>query len=263
MEKEFKYVVQSAARVIEVLEECVRCGTVSIKELSATLGLGKSNIHRFLSTLEMMGYIEQLQERGRYRVTSKLFQLGMQSIQSYDILEQASEACRRISAQSQETVHLVVLNGKRAVFINKISQRNLDLYSGIGKAAPAHCLASGKVLLAGLPPAELEQLLADYSLESFTANTITDKPALVKQLAQVRRQGYAMDLEEFELGVRCVSAPIYRFDGQIAAALSISMLAANTNEEKLINMVQVVKQGAAEISRNLGYLRKKAQAATI
>ncbi len=253
MEKEYRYVVQSASRVLEVLEECARCGSISIKELSEGLGLGKSNIHRFLSTLEQLGYVEQLNDRGKYRVTAKLFQLGMQSIQSFDILEQASEVCRRISNLSQETVHLVVLNGNRAIFINKVSQGNLVTYSGVGKTAPPHCIASGKALLAYLPKDDLERILADYPFESYTANTIVNRDELVKQLEIIRRLGYATDLEEFELGVSCVAAPIYRYDGLVTATLSITMLAANLNEEKRQKMINLVIQGANEISTNLGY----------
>ncbi|MHB1405867.1 MAG: IclR family transcriptional regulator, partial [Desulfitobacteriaceae bacterium] len=183
-----------------------------------------------------------------------LYELGNQSMGAFDIIAQSSQVCRELSSVSSATVHLVILKGERAVFVNKItSPYSMVTYSEIGKTAPAYCIASGKVLLAYLPPSDLDQVLEKIEFKAFTQYSITSKDELVDHLYVIRTQGYAEDTEEYERGVCCVSAPVRRFDGQVVAAVSVSQLVASKTEEKWQIIIQQVQQAAAKISKNLGY----------
>jgi DNA-binding IclR family transcriptional regulator len=168
----------------------------------------------------------------------------------------------RVRDALQETVQLATLDGRYNVYLAKIqgSQR-LVLVSEVGYRLEAHATGLGKVLLAGLDPGERARRLGSVSLESFTTNTITDHRLLEEELQRVDRLGYALDNEEYTVGVRCVAVPIRDHTGQVVAAMSISAPTVRFSPELQQNALRLLKSAAADVARALGY-RERAEIQT-
>lgn len=254
-DKQQKYLVKSVIKALDILEEMSeQNGEVRVKDLSERLNMGKSTLHRFLSTLAYKGYIKQVEEKGKYCITLKLFEIGNHILQSQDIHSRSLQVLQELHKKTGETVHLVVLDKGDAVFINKLDSYNsLVTYSSIGKRAPAYCLASGKVLLSYLAQDELENIMRDKELKKYTMNTITDLNILKEQLSEIRKQEIAFDFEELEPSVNCVAAPIKNFAGEVIAAISLSGKVSSLNIERLKQLAIEVTDAAQRISKNLGY----------
>ncbi len=253
--KQEKYLIKSVIKALDILEEMAeRNGEVRVKDLSEKLHMGKSTLHRFLSTLAYKGYIKQVEDKGKYFITLKLFEIGNHILQSQDLHSRSMQVLQELHKQTGETIHLVVLDKGDAVFVNKLDRyKSLVTYSSIGKRAPAYCLASGKVLLSYLAQDELENIFRQKEMKQFTKKTITDIGLLKEQLSEIRKQGIAFDFEELEPGINCVAAPIRNYTGQVVAAVSISGRITNLNNERLKTLAREVSAAAQRISENMGY----------
>lgn len=256
--KQEKYLIKSVIKALDILEEMAeQNGEVRVKDLSERLHIGKSTLHRFLSTLAHKGYIKQVEEKGKYIITLKLFEIGNHILQSQDLHSRSMQVLQELHKKTGETVHLVVLDKGDAVFVNKLDRyKSLVTYSAIGKRAPAYCLASGKVLLSYLAQDELENILKNKEMRQFTKNTITDINQLKEQLSEIRKRGIAFDFEELEPGINCVAAPIRNYTGQVVAAVSISGRITNLTNERLKTLAREVSEAAQKISENMGYRSK-------
>jgi DNA-binding IclR family transcriptional regulator len=254
-----KYLIKSVIKALDILEEMSeQSGEVRIKDLSEKLNMGKSTLHRFLSTLAYKGYIKQVEDKGKYFITLKLFEIGNHILQSQDLHSRSMQVLQELHKKTGETVHLVVLDKGDAVFVNKLDRyKSLVTYSAIGKRAPAYCLASGKVLLSYLPQDELESILKHKEMKQFTKNTITDINLLKEQLSEIRKRGIAFDFEELEPGINCVAASVRNYTGQAVAAVSVSGKITNLNNERLITLAREVSEAAQKISENMGYRSNK------
>jgi len=153
-----------------------------------------------------------------------------------------------------ETVHLVIRNGDQGVYIDKVETRQtLRMYSEIGNKIPLYCTAVGKVLLSHLGRDKLEKMYKGKKLKKYTKNTITDWEEFFNELKRVRRQGYAVDNEEYEQEIRCVAAPVKNYEGQVIAAVSVSGPAFRITKEKVEEIAGKVKKKALLMSKRLGY----------
>jgi DNA-binding IclR family transcriptional regulator len=126
--------------------------------------------------------------------------------------------------------------------------------SRIGQSAPAHCTGVGKVLLSYMPPERLEQFLSQEKMQRYTEHTITDKSQLINELERIRQNGYAIDDEEYEVGIRCVAAPVRNKRGAVVAALSISIPTVRLPNSELPRYREYVINAADEITKRLGAL---------
>lgn len=248
------YNVRAVARAVDLLTALAASESIlSIAELAERLGLHKSTVHRLLVTLERGGLVEQDATTGRYRLGLKLFELGSIVGRRLEIRHEAMPYLRKLSEETGQTVHLVLPAGYDAIYVEKVENpRSIVTYSQIGRKLPLHATAAGKVLLAALPGAEQEQILK-RGLPAFTPHTITDPVVLREHLSRVSKQGYALDNEELEIGLRCVAAPVCRSDGKVIASVSLSGLTVTVTPERLPELISAVKETAAAISRRLGY----------
>ncbi|MGI5920820.1 MAG: IclR family transcriptional regulator [Syntrophomonadaceae bacterium] len=249
--------VQSVERALSIIEAMAQYGIpMSLGELAARVDLKPSTVHRLLSTLMAKGFVNQ-DDNSRYKLSIKLFDIGNTATYAMDIKEIASPFMRELLDKCNETVNLAVLDQDEVVYIDQLESNNIvivKMFARIGNRGPAYCTGSGKVLLAGLSPEDLNKYISHVNLQKFTSDTITDPAMLVKELARVRREGYALDLGERDEGVRCVAAPINNHEGQVMAALSVSgpsmrMTASYINNE----LTPLVKDMASRISEKMGY----------
>ena len=247
--------VQSVERAIAILKSfSLERPERSVGELSLELGLHKSTVSRLIKTLQRGRLLSRNPHTGRYRLGLDLIGLAGQVASYMDVREIARPILRQLAQDCQESVNLVVLDAGQVVNLEQFvpPERQVKDIGRVGRRMCAHCTAAGKVLLAYLSPAELEQALPGR-LPSFTPHTITDPDRLVQELARVREQGYAEAWEELEEGLNALAGPIYDHSGQVVAAASVSGPAYRMTPEQLTRLVGQLLEITQQISAWLGY----------
>lgn len=252
--------IERAAMILDALSLNPR--GMSIKGLSAELDLPKGTVYRLLSSLIHFGFARKDPGTRSYYLGFKLAELGHRLLNQFDIRMEARPELERLADQTRETVHLAILNQKDVVYIDKIESSSggigLKMASTIGLRVPAHATSVGKVLLAELSEEALDALLGEEDLAGLTDRTITRLPDLKEHLEWVRVQGFALDDEENEQGIRCVAAPIRHESGQTVAAVSISTPAFRWDLIKMEDMLtREVIQTASRVSKKLGFSQKR------
>lgn len=224
-------------------------------DLAREMDLNKVTVHRLLSTLSQRGFIERDPSGQRWQLGLKMIELSSLRLNSLELKTEAQPILRRLVQQSGQAAHLAIRDRDEIVYIEKMETvYSMRLYSQIGKRSPVHSTALGKVLLSGLTDRELGDLLDSTRLVGVTDKTLTDRQALRREIARVRRQGYALDRAENEAGVYCLAAPIFDYRGQIIAALSTAGDRKDYLKRPDHPLIEQVRQAAAEISRRMGYL---------
>ncbi len=197
-----------------------------ITEMAGLLGKKASTIHRTVSVLKNRGYIEQALQRGKYRLGLKAFELGCVYQNQSDVMNEAMGRLETLASKTQETINLAVLDQgmKEIAYIAKIdSPHVLKTDIQIGTKLLAHCTALGKVLLASLDQPVLEKLFPPgTALPAYTSKSISSTGQLRRKLAEIRRNGYALDAEEFRNEVVCVAMPYRDMNGRVVAAISVT-----------------------------------------
>ncbi len=225
------------------------CG---VSELARQLDLTKSNVHRLLQTLAEHGYVRSPNGTGRYECTLKLWELGVDVLGKLDVKSVAPEHMEQLAHRSGETVHLSVLEHREVVYIDKVdSPQPVRAYSKVGGRAPAHCVATGKALLAFAPGEIVDDVLKH--LRRFTAETITTPAAFRTELERVVETGYAVNRGEWREGVCGLAAPIRNARGVTIAAIGISGPTERLKPRMLKQRAPDVIDAARRISSRLGW----------
>lgn len=244
--------VDRALKILDLFDEYTP--ELKITEISERMQLNKSTVHSLLKTLQKHGYIESDSESRKYRLGMKLFERGNFVVFNLDIRSVAKKYLLDLSMKTGHTIHLVILEGKEGVYIDKVEGTSGNVqYSRIGRRAHIHSTGVGKVLIAFKKENEIANILKDYSFEKQTTNTITDKQDFINELAKVRDEGYAVDNEENEPGICCVAFPVYNHSGEVIAAFSLSMPTPQLNTEQLDFITPMMEDAAKKISREMGY----------
>jgi IclR family transcriptional regulator, KDG regulon repressor len=226
-------------------------------EISKRIALDPSTTFRMLVTLQEHGFVRQDQSTGKYRLGASCLALGSQFLKINDVRKSALGVMEQLRNQFGETVHLGILDGTEIVYLEKVSGSHAIglMSSRVGGRAPAHATSIGKILLAFSSLGEIQRREPHWELSRCTATTITDWKELEKEIARVREQGYAFDNQEFEMGVKCIAAPIYGHKG-ITAALSISGPVDRMGEHiKKHGLIKELKKAAETISTESGWGR--------
>ena len=225
---------------------------LSLSDISATLGFPKSTVHHMLRTLLPYEYVYQFPETKRYGLGYKFLEISRGILNNIDVRRVAHDHLRTLQEKTKETVQLATLRGGRFIYIDKIDASDgLSLVTHIGYSTEPHAAAGGKVLLAEMRAEEILEIYPDKYLKPYGKNTISRLEDLLEELPRIRRQGYALDDEEYYEGVRCVAAPI-RAGGKIEAALSVTGSIFTMTKERIQGqLIDLAKQTAAEISAEL------------
>ena len=241
----------SLARGLRVLTHLALAGRpLGVTELAHHFGVPKSNMHRHLNTLVGEGFASR-QAGGRYRAGLKLWQLGLATYHSLGLVRLARPALEDLVEASEETVHLSVLDKGDVLYVDKIdSPQPVRAYSRLGGRAPAHCVATGKVLLADLDPARRGGLVGT-GLARHSSQTITDAGTFEAHLAQIRAAGFATNRGEWREDVYGLAAPIRDAGGTVVAAVGISGPKQRLGERRLKRLTPFVKQAARRIEAAL------------
>lgn len=251
-----RYNIEALARGLEVLSLfSSERPALSLSQIVDILKTNKSTIFRVLSTLESMRYLEQDLVTRLYRPGLKVLQLGFTAINSIEIRQIARPFLEMLSQQVGETVSLAVLDDFHTVYIDRIrNQAIVGVVLGVGSRLPAHCSSLGKVLLAGLPPEELDELLATHELKAYTPKTITSREALRAELEEIRQRGYAIGDEELAVGLRAASAPVRDISGKTIASINVTGLVNHITYSRLdAEIIPTLLETTQSVSAILGY----------
>lgn len=245
--------VQSGQRMMAILD-CLRQGERGLRSIAQELGLPPSTTHRLLATLLDGGLVEQRSD-STYRLGVKLIELGFAALDQHDLRQEALPEMEELSRETRLTINLAQLDGQDIIYIEKVSdQARFALNIGVGARQKAYCRALGKVLLAYLEETDLKKRLP-IPLPRETKNTITDVDELIQHLAQVKKQGYATDYEEAQIGCVCVAAPIKDSRGRVVAAVSVSGTTTELQAQPMESWTSLVTSSAERISRRVGFSR--------
>jgi DNA-binding IclR family transcriptional regulator len=226
---------------------------VSHATLARQLGFQRSTLYRYLACLQAQGYVEPADGPRRFRLGSRARVLGLAALHEHDFARLARGFVDELAAAIGETAHATVFDQGQPVTVEIADGEGpIGPRISVGSRRPVHCSASGKVFLAHAPPREREAGLAG-ELERRTPATITDPAALRAHLADVRRLGYATDQAEFIPGVCCVAAPVFGHRGEVAGALSISVVAARLDPPALMRLTRPLLEAARRFSSRLGH----------
>jgi IclR family transcriptional regulator, KDG regulon repressor len=243
---------KTAVKLLRLYEHLCRADApLGVSALAARLRLTKSNTHRILRTLTGLGYAQQTAD-GHYSPTLKAWELGTLVINRLDFVQVAKPYMHELNVTTGESVYLATLNGTAVVYLDVLESRYpIRINATIGGTAPAHCSASGKLLLAYNPLIAAEYL--SKPLEKFTARTVTRLADVQQKLEAIRRAGYSINDEEWVEGVCGVSAPIHDGHRLGIAAIGITALKERVNRAKLKQLTKLVTDVARKVSVKLGY----------
>ena len=246
--------VQSVDRAISVLEILARQGEARVSEVAGELDVHKSTAFRLLTALERRGLVEQAEDRGRYRLGFGVVRLAGAVSGGMDVTRHSRPVCERLARELGETVNIAVGEAYHAVNLDQVrGPAAVTAHNWVGRLTPLHATSSGKVLLAHRSEKRRAELMS-RGMERFTPHTVTTGERLAEHLTAARERGYAVAVEEYELGLNAIAAPIRGHDGKVFAAVSASGPAYRLTEPLMHERAGALIDGAAEISRRLGYL---------
>jgi len=245
--------VQSVDRAVTVLEILAHAGEAGVTEIAAELGVHKSTAFRLVAALERRGLVEQHAERGKYRLGVGILRLAGATTARLDLVQESRPLCRALAASTGETVNLTVLSDGAALYIDQVAGSSaLQPHNWVGQRIPLHATSNGKVLLGGLPDREVVALVGRRP-RSFTPATLTTSADVLASVALARSQGYAVAVDELEVGLAAVAAPIRNVHGDVVASVSVSGPTFRLGDERMSAATEAVVETAAEVSRRLGW----------
>lgn len=245
---------QSLVRGLNLLERLAATpGGLALSELAEEVELAPSTTHRLLQALQSQGFITQDNELGVWKIDVKTFRIGNSFLEARDFVATSRPFLRRLTAETGETANLGIRDGSTAVFLAQSeSPQMMRMITRIGSRAPLHASGVGKALMAWLPDDEFERVLTERGLDRVTTNTLHTVDTLRANLNEVRQQGFACDREEHAIGLHCVAACLHDEHGTPLAAISVSGPVARIPETRLLELGELVRSTAAEITARLG-----------
>jgi IclR family acetate operon transcriptional repressor len=243
--------LQRGLKLLNLFSESPR--GLTAKQVAALSRLPVSTVHRFLANLVTAGFLNRDLE-GTHHLGIACFAIGQAAAGQLDIRRLSLPYLRELNQQTRETIHLTVRHGVSAVYVEKLdSPEPLRIHSRIGASVPLYCTAVGKVMLAHMPADEQNRVLSQLELKRLTPNTAGSLQELRAELFRVRKNGFASDLEEHELHIRCVAAPIWDHTGNVQSSVSITAPSLRMPVARLRQLAPLIQTAGLQISTELGY----------
>lgn len=216
--------VQSVERALDIINTIVAANrSLSVAELSQAMALAPSTIHRILQTLTVKNYVFQDPQTKRYDIGPEIVDISSALYLRYDLVRRVRPYLQELVESTGETAHIAQLYGTTAMYLSQVEPFSMvRMFTTPGSIAPLHCSDVGKIFLADLPAARVDEIVRKTGLPARTPHTITDKPRLQEELQRVRAQGFALDDEEREMGVRCLSVGVLNGAGKVIAAIGVA-----------------------------------------
>ncbi|MFT5257923.1 MAG: IclR family KDG regulon transcriptional repressor [Polaribacter sp.] len=218
-----------------------------VRELANRTGYNKSTTYRILTTLVALNAVQQ-NEKEKYILGSKLFELGNRVSLYQSLINSTRNSLTKIATDIEETILFGVLKNSQVFYIHKAdSLQGLKISTSVGSYQPLHATAIGKIILAFLPEEKQKQVLQKIDYKTFTQNTIANASQLKNELKEIQKKEYALDLEEFELGLICIALPVFNKNNECIGAISASGPSSRFELKKVAHYVSIIKKGIAEI----------------
>ncbi|MFD1415689.1 IclR family transcriptional regulator [Oceanobacillus jeddahense] len=247
-----QYQNKSLGKSFDIIESLCR-EPKTATELSMELGLNPTTLHRFIMTLQEMGIVEKLNDN-KLRMSYQFINLGKMAETHYDIAGDSKPFLEALAKESGESVLISTFQNFSVSYLSKVeSSHAIRIVLDPGDKVPSYTVASGKLFLSSLDETLLHKFLAKVKLEKKTENTITTKEALLKELQEIRERGYAIDNEEYLVGLKGMAAPIYNSTGNVVAALSVAGVALRLDNDKTTSIAERLLYYANKISNTLGW----------
>ena len=249
------YIIQSVSHALDVLEQFSGDqDELGVTELSKRLKLHKNNVFRLLATLESRGYIEQNKSNESYRLGIRCLQIGHTYVSQMGLLKQAQPIIQKLSDTALETAFVAVMRKSSVVPLAAVeAEVPVRLRANVGEALPLHCTAPGKVHLAHIPLAELQESYLGQ-LDRHTDKTLTDHVALQEHLRRVAEVGYGLELGEHIADVNAIAVPIRDYTRNVVGSLALAGPAHRMDNGRIDReLVPLMRQAGVEISNRLGF----------
>jgi IclR family KDG regulon transcriptional repressor len=250
--------VEITNKILDILEVFLKhSGEIGLAELSGLSGINISTAHRIANDLVKRGYLKQKIKRGKYYIGVKLLEFNVVIQNNLKIGDISLPYLRKLSQLSGEYVEVAILDSYSAMTVAQVEvDRNLRISNIIGERLPLNATALGKMFLAYMNEDERETYFKNTNIQRFTEKTFTDISSIKLEIANIEKQGYAIDNQELDIGVWAISAPIFDINGSIIAGLSIAVPFARVTPEKHQDCVKWVKSYALDISTEMGYKKE-------
>ncbi len=224
---------------------------LTLKELAGKLEVGISTAHRLTATLIEEGFIIRDPVSKKFRLAASILAMGHTILTCDELCLRATPVLEKLARESGETAHLAILKENRVIYMQKVdSSHPVHLLSHIGRHNPVHCTSSGQVILAFQPEDEIERVIA-RGLPRYTSNTVTAPDQFKQKLEAIRRQAYALSIEELHDGVSSIAAPVKNRSGRTIASVSIAGPTSRIHSAKEKRLIQLVMEAAYEVSKQL------------
>lgn len=245
---------KTVVKSMDILNLFLTHSKLSFNEIVQISGIPKTSVYRMVMSLEEMGLLDK-GEDGKYSLGLIFLQFGHLVAERLDIRQVALPIMQKLHHETGEAVNLIVQDGKEAIYIEKLDTKQpVRLYTAIGRRSPLYAGACSRVILAYLPYGEREEYLEQIELKPIASGTIIDKEKLRLSLEEAQKTGYTVSYSELENYSAAVAAPIFNYQGQIIAGISIAGLEVNYQQDRLPQLAERVKDAAKEISRKFGYI---------
>lgn len=224
-----------------------------VSEIADIVGLHKATVHRIVVTLLNGGYLERTVDGEKCRLGLRLAELGLGVVRRLDFRREAIPYMHALSERFGESCDLSIFTRGESLYVEVVQSRHaLRITARPGQRLPSYCTANGKVFLAYLRPDELKPIL-NSPMKAYTSKTITSREKLLEQLQVIRAQGYAVDDEEFEDGVRAIGAPLRDSGGNVIAVLGMPGPASRIDGQRVPEIAAALMEAANSVSAYMGW----------
>ena len=246
--------VQSVQRALDLLEQiATRPEGARLSDLATDAGLAVSTTHRLLTTLQQRGFAQADAASGRWHVGQRAFAVGSAYTKQRSFVAPALPFLRRLRDATRETANLGIIEDGEVVTLSQVESREITrAISPPGGRVPVLCSGMGKAILATWEDGDIDQVIDRHGLRAMTAHSLTSPKAVHDEIARCRARGFALDDEEFVMGLRCVAAVVWGPTGEAACAISVSGLAARMTPQKVAETGRIVQNLASELTLVLG-----------
>jgi DNA-binding IclR family transcriptional regulator len=247
---------QSLRKAIQILEGMTKINTPArLQDIAQSLEMPQSTLLRFLNTYIDFGYVRQDPNTSCYYLTLKLAELGSRAKDKFPFQNSLSKYVKQVAKEFSESASLCIEHDMQMVYIatEEGPSHMLQTLQRIGRIAPMHATGVGKLHLLNYSDAQLQDLKQKFGLPKYTEHTITSLEALKKEIALIKKQGYAMDNEECEYGVRCIAVPVWDYSGRVAAGISLSAPVTRLDKGKSQDVIHYLMEISVEASKEMGW----------
>jgi IclR family transcriptional regulator, KDG regulon repressor len=246
--------LSSVTNAARILKEFGKGDTqLGVSQLARRCEVSKSTAHRLVATLVAEGLLEKVEDTGLFRLTNTMRSIGLSAETAQTLHQASTSALDQLRKHTDATLHVAILDGVEVIYVERRESPNaMQVFRRVGARGPVHSTSTGKCLLAYLTPEEQQELLNQVRLVRRTPYTITSKNALLQELVKIRRQGFAENRFESELGICSIAAPVRDRNGRVVAAVSVAAMVAE-RDVTLAPLARPLIEAASRISHALGW----------